>query len=256
MIKLISFDLDDTLWPITPMILQAEQGLQEWLGEQVPGYSRLIDRDLMTRLRDSVLAKQPSLRFDISRLRIRCIEQAIHHCHQTEGREIANRQVEQQATAAFEVFMQGRNQVNFYPGALDVLAELQQRYTLCGLTNGNADFRRIGLDKYFEFCMSPVETQARKPDLAIFAATQAHAGCGGSQIIHVGDHAKEDIGGAAAAGWRSVWVQHSRPNPHEAISTSSSTSSASASVPADAIITSLFELPKAIARIAEQSSTA
>ena len=170
MIKYISFDLDDTLWPITPMILQAEQCLQEWLGEQVPGYTRLLDRELMNKLREDVLSTQPSLRFDISRLRVRCIEQAIHYCHQAEGRDVATRQVEQQAIAAFDVFMQGRNRVRFFPGALDVLAELKLEFKLCGLTNGNADFHRIGLDKYFEFCVSPVETQARKPDPAIFAA--------------------------------------------------------------------------------------
>lgn len=240
MIKFISFDLDDTLWPIMPMILQAEERLQQWLAAEVPGYAERIDRDLLGKFRDGALAADADLQFDISRLRIRCIELALAHCYSGQSRTVDDAAINQQALAAFEIFMQGRNRVSFFPGALDVLTELKRSFKLCGLTNGNADIQRTGLDKYFEFCMSPATARARKPDPAIFTATLAQADCTNAQIIHVGDHPEEDIGGAAAAGWRCIWVQ--QPGI---------TTQAPATTKANATISDLSELPTVIARLAD-----
>lgn len=240
MIKFISFDLDDTLWPIMPMIVQAEERLQQWLATEVSGYAECVDRDLLGKLRNNALQTDPDLRFDISRLRIRCIELALQHCYASQCRPVGEAAINQQALGAFEIFMQARNQVNFFPGTLDVLTELKRSFKLCGLTNGNADTQRIGLDKYFEFCMSPVMARARKPDPSIFAATLARAGCTNQEIIHVGDHPEEDIGGATAAGWRCVWVQ--QRNPAAEVSK------------ADATISKISELPAVIAALASEAS--
>ena len=37
MIKAISFDLDDTLWPIMPTILNAERKTNSWIKDNYPG---------------------------------------------------------------------------------------------------------------------------------------------------------------------------------------------------------------------------
>ena len=39
MIRVIAFDLDDTLWEVGPVIKRAESILANWLEKQVPGYS-------------------------------------------------------------------------------------------------------------------------------------------------------------------------------------------------------------------------
>ena len=36
-IKAVSFDLDDTLWPLLPVILKAEKDTNEWLIDNYPG---------------------------------------------------------------------------------------------------------------------------------------------------------------------------------------------------------------------------
>ena len=36
MIKVIAFDLDDTLWAVKPVIIRAEKRLDEWLSLTVP----------------------------------------------------------------------------------------------------------------------------------------------------------------------------------------------------------------------------
>ena len=37
MIKAITFDLDDTLWDVWPVVIRAEQLLHDWLAERYPG---------------------------------------------------------------------------------------------------------------------------------------------------------------------------------------------------------------------------
>ena len=242
MIKFISFDLDDTLWAIMPMIVHAEEKLQHWLGDHIPGYTEHITREELATLREAVLQESPSLRFDISSLRVRCIERAIARCYTLDSRDLKASEITQQAAEAFDVFMQGRNDVRFFPHALEVLADLRRRFRLCGLTNGNADTKRIGLDDYFDFCMSPVQAQARKPDAAIFSATLARAQCSAAEIIHVGDHPTEDIAGAKAAGWRAIWLRHEGLKGLDSRLTTDPQ--------ADATITTLNDLPAAISRIA------
>jgi hypothetical protein len=39
MIRVIAFDLDDTLWYVGPVIKRAESILADWLEKEVPGYS-------------------------------------------------------------------------------------------------------------------------------------------------------------------------------------------------------------------------
>ena len=50
--KAILFDLDDTLWPIAPVILQAEDSLFAWLREHAP---RVAERFTVASLRQARL---------------------------------------------------------------------------------------------------------------------------------------------------------------------------------------------------------
>ncbi|WP_456376995.1 hypothetical protein [Thiolapillus sp.] len=36
-VRLITFDLDDALWPTKPVIMAAEQRVYDWLGQNAPG---------------------------------------------------------------------------------------------------------------------------------------------------------------------------------------------------------------------------
>ena len=44
-IKAVSFDLDDTLWPLLPVILKAEKDTNQWLIENYPGVENLLKTD-------------------------------------------------------------------------------------------------------------------------------------------------------------------------------------------------------------------
>lgn len=200
MIKLITFDLDNTLWDVMPVIVKAEKNLRAWLEERVPDYSHRVTGELMNTLRTDALTADPQLRYNISDLRVLLLTQALTHCG------LADTPASALAREAFAIFMIGRNNVDFYPEALPAVEKLAGQYRLAALTNGNADISNMPLATHFEFSMSPEQVQARKPEPEIFAATLARADCKPHEVVHVGDHLLEDVDGAIAAGWQAVWV--------------------------------------------------
>lgn len=206
MIKLITFDLDNTLWDVMPVIIQAEKTMRAWIEARVPGYSEQISGDVMAEMRNSAVAQNPELIYNISDMRLLLLKQALTRC----GLNSAS--ADDLAVQAFEVFMQGRNAVSLYEGAEQMLDTLAKNYSLAALTNGNADVSVMPIAHYFDFSMSPEQVQARKPEPRIFAETLARAGCRATEVVHVGDHLIEDIDGAISAGWRAVWVNIGAPN--------------------------------------------
>ena len=60
-IKAVSFDLDDTLWPILPVILKAEKGTNEWLIENYPGVEKLLNSKEMMDIRDNLISQKSDL---------------------------------------------------------------------------------------------------------------------------------------------------------------------------------------------------
>ena len=75
MIKVIGFDLDDTLWALTPIILRAEKRLDKWLQENVPQLK--YDVIQMRELREELLLESPELGGQVTELRRRIIARAM-----------------------------------------------------------------------------------------------------------------------------------------------------------------------------------
>ncbi|MCB1590703.1 MAG: HAD family hydrolase, partial [Xanthomonadales bacterium] len=64
MITTLSFDLDDTLWPIAPAIEAAEQALRDWLQQHWPTVANAWSADRMAELRDGLWQQHPELAHD------------------------------------------------------------------------------------------------------------------------------------------------------------------------------------------------
>lgn len=199
MIRLVTFDLDNTLWSVDVVIGRAERRMHDWLRPRVPEYQRLAKAD-HAALRDDVIADNPGIVHDISLLRERVLAETIEHCGYPRPRAA------ELAAGAFAVFLDWRHRIDFFAGALDVLDTLASSYTLASLTNGNADFARLGLDRYFSFGYCAADVGASKPHTAMFERAMAHAGVTPGEAVHIGDHAIDDIEGATAAGMATVWV--------------------------------------------------
>ena len=196
-IKAITFDLDDTLWPIWPTIARADLALQRWLAPQAPLAAALI-ADAKTRfeLRDQVALARPEITHNMSAMRLELIRLAL----QQSAEDISL------ADPAFEVFFEHRMKVDLFADALPALALLAKRFPLVAISNGNADVHRVGLGDYFKAGVSAHEFGVGKPDPRIFHAGAAAAGVAAHEVLHVGDDAALDVLGAQAVGMQTVWV--------------------------------------------------
>ena len=67
-IKLITFDLDDTLWDIGPVIIKAELTTRKYIEEKV-GTIDWGDMESFLNLRKDLVKEDPSLEWDIGKLR-------------------------------------------------------------------------------------------------------------------------------------------------------------------------------------------
>ncbi len=233
MIRLVTFDLDNTLWSLDGVIRRAEAEMNAWLHVRAPAYGDL-PRSHKEAIRDRVINDTPGIVHDISLLRETVLRAVLEHCGEAPAR------AGELAAGAFAEFLAWRHRVEFFPDALDVLKSLASRYTLASLTNGNADFQRLGLDRYFAFGYCAADVGASKPHTAMFERAIDRAGVTPTEAVHIGDHPRDDIQGATAAGMATVWVNRSVSDE---------------TVSATVTVTSLAELPAAIASLDGERAT-
>ena len=210
-ITAITLDLDDTLWPIAPVMERADLALQQWFEQNCPEVAAALPIVEMRRLRDRTFLEHPELGHDFTTLRLLCLRAALTP-HGYGEREV---------NEAFEVFYAARNRVELYPEVGDALERLARRAPLVSLTNGNACLDRVGLKRLFRAEITARSHGAAKPDPGIFHAACALAGSSPGETLHVGDHPEQDVLGALGAGLQAVWLdresqgwQHGGNPPH------------------------------------------
>jgi HAD superfamily hydrolase (TIGR01509 family) len=199
MIKVIAFDLDDTLWAVKPVIIRAEQRLDVWLSEHVKGLQ--YDVTGMRELRHELIKDEPELVKKITELRRRIIELAMLKSGRdaTEARALS--------LQAIEIFLVARNDIQLFTGALEAIRALAIDYQLGALSNGNADIQRVGLDEHFDFAFSAEEVGAPKPEPALFEAALAHTGTAPHEMLYVGDDPTLDVDAAKRLGLHTIWLK-------------------------------------------------
>ncbi|MBK0392982.1 HAD family hydrolase [Ramlibacter algicola] len=196
-VKTISLDLDDTLWPIWPTIERAEKVLHDWLAAHAPMAAALFSNPAALReIRNHVADQRPDIKHDLSAVRRESIRLALYRAG--EDPLLAER--------AFDAFFSARQQVELYEDAHDALAVLSARYPLVSLSNGNADLKRVGIDRFFRAAVSAREFGVGKPDPRIFHAAAGAVDVEPHEVLHVGDDATLDVIGAVNAGMQAVWV--------------------------------------------------
>ena len=192
----IIFDLDDTLWPVGPTILQAELAMRDLLAERYPRVLELHTLESMRDLRVRMAAEYPAMRHDFTWLRTRAL---LEHAREAGYPEAM-------AHEAFEVFYRARNRVELYDDVLPALERLSVRHRLFAVSNGNADLAAVGIGAWFEGTLAAREAGCLKPDPRIFLMLLERAGLAPGHALHVGDDPLADVEGARRAGIDAVWV--------------------------------------------------
>ncbi len=210
-IRAISLDLDDTLWPIWPVIARAEKCLTAWLGQHAPMTAALFAspnalHEIRQYMHDVVLKNKPEMAHDLGAIRRESIRLALYRA----GDDPLL------AEAAYSVFFAARNQVEYYEDALPALKLMAARYPLVSISNGNAQLDLVGIAHYFQAAVSAKSTGISKPDRRIFEAAAQALGVEPHQVLHVGDDTAADVVGALEAGMQAVWLnRQDKLWPHE-----------------------------------------
>ncbi len=140
------------------------------------------------------------------------------------------------ADLLFEAYVAAEpRRMALFPGVLPTLEALGVRYRLALVSNGLGPQQRsriqpLGLDIHFPVIAISGELGLRKPDPAIFRHVLSSLEVAAEAAVHVGDDLDADIGGAAATGIATIWV-----NPDGAVAEREQTP--------DAEIAAITELP-------------
>ena len=200
-IKLITFDLDDTLWDNGPTITNAEIFTRKWIEKRV-GRVEWGNFDDFINLREDLIRKDPSIAWDISKLRKEIFKKKINHL-------VTSSEAEVIANDAFNIFINKRHEVELYDGVANALKSLSMDYSLGVLTNGNADIYRFEIGKYFDFAISSLEAKDSKPNRPHFdKALQKIDGISFAEMLHIGDHQINDIFAADQLGIKTLWFNN------------------------------------------------
>jgi putative hydrolase of the HAD superfamily len=204
--RLITLDLDDTLWPLAPTIQAAEEAFHDWLRRHTP---RLADAHDVTSLRQhrrELMQRMPEIAHDLGQIRRRSLAALLESCDYALG-------LVEEAMAYFDAH---RNRVEPFADVAPVLRALGPRYRLVSLTNGTANPEATPLRGLFERNLTAVDAGAAKPDPALFRQALGHASCAPHEALHVGDDPWLDVEAARAVGMTAIWVnRYQRSWPDE-----------------------------------------
>lgn len=202
--KAILFDLDDTLWPIAPVILQAEEALFAWLREHAPRVAERFTIESLRQARLELLARKPEFQLDLGKLRRAGLVDAF----QAAGEDA------DKVELAMAQFFAARNAVIPYDDVLPGLLRLKNRMLIGSISNGNADLQTIGLAHHFKVSVAAHQFGSAKPDTAIFLAACRELGVAPEDAVYVGDDILLDVQGAQRAGLRAVWMNRTGSTRH------------------------------------------
>uniref|UniRef100_A0A7S4UMS1 Haloacid dehalogenase-like hydrolase domain-containing protein 3 n=1 Tax=Alexandrium monilatum TaxID=311494 RepID=A0A7S4UMS1_9DINO len=209
----VSFDLDDTLWPTVRVVSGANRRLQQWLGTQLATEPGDVQAE-MTSIRRARAAEAAARGVaapptNYRRMRGEGIKAA------AAGAGLDAEFLERLAREGMAVWEQARHdcaEESLDPHAVPALQELQaQGLRLCAVTNGlgSTDFVP-SLAPLFDFTHI-AEGDLKKPHPHAFEQAVARY-APGTPWVHVGDSLRDDVGGATLAGLRTVLVQRETPS--------------------------------------------
>lgn len=226
-IKVLSFDLDDTLWPCSPTILRAEKLLFQWLSNHVPAITQSYDLQQLREKRRAMLVDYPELAHDLTKLRLKSFELLAAEF------ELA----EDWIKPAFEIFYEARQQVTLFDDVTPVLDKLNKKFQLVSLTNGNASTVKTGVDHWFDLTLNAATVGKLKSEPDIYWHVQKLTKIDARQMVHIGDDPVNDIAGAKSAGVQAVWLNRQQQKwPLD-------------SCQPDAVIGSLHDLPAVLKQL-------
>ena len=187
-LRLITLDLDDTLWDGSQSIAQAELAMMATL---------LPQDDIAVALNEyrwelnQFIQHNPLAELDIAHTRQSVL------LHWLSG----DRPRFEQAWAAY---LRARHQPVLFQDVEQSLGLLSGRYTLVALSNGMVDIARTVLAPCFRDQIRPTDVGELKPHPAMFLEAMRRFQVMPEEALHIGDHPIKDIQAALYVGWHAL----------------------------------------------------
>jgi putative hydrolase of the HAD superfamily len=205
-IKVLTFDLDDTLWECMPVIEKAELKLRKWLNTHYPKITSKYSVDDFFDFRVSISKMHSAHSHDFTFIR----QQLLYNSAINSG---YNQQIAAEVRdLGVELFITERSNVNLYDDVIPTFKILAKHFRLGALTNGNVNLAKTELAHYFNFTLNAITVGYPKPDSRFFQHACRLAKANAAEIIHIGDHPEHDIKGATESGIKSIWINRNKDN--------------------------------------------
>lgn len=195
--RVITLDLDNTLWNVFPTLSKAEENFRRYLSQH---YSRIPERysaEDIAQVRERIFESQPDICHDLTKVRRQIYIELLTRCEYNPA----------DADILLKMFLADRNKVELFPDVLPALRALSARYPLISLSDGNSDLSAIGIRDYFVDCVYAADVGYMKPHPAGFIRACEISGFEPREHMHIGDHPVSDIDGARRAGFQTMWMQ-------------------------------------------------
>jgi len=199
-IKAITFDLDDTLWPLYDVIMNSHKLSNDWLIEKHPQMEGILFSSKEREMWKTLIKTDPTLANRLSELRKKVIETLL--VENGVDLSFASKDSEE----AFEIFLDERHKVTYFDNVLEVLKKLKGNFKLGVLTNGNASIKTLGIDHLFDFYLNAEMVNDSKPGAKMFEEAMSITKLKANEICHVGDHPINDVQGALNVGFKAIWL--------------------------------------------------
>ena len=194
-LRLISFDLDDTLYDNKPVILGAFATLYQHLVQLYPALAELYSLEGFIRHSEQFRLDRPDI-IDLEQLRHLQIKSILEEI----GAQDANTET------AYQAFYAARQKVQLHPHATSLLEVLVRKYSLISITNGNANPENFGLGSYFQLNLNPANTGMAKPDPSLYKHACNLMQVKPEQMLHIGNEIDNDYWAAKNAGAHAIWL--------------------------------------------------
>lgn len=195
-IKALIFDLDDTLWPVVPVIRHAELVLHNWIETQCPSVTATYSIDALRERRLALVPDNPRFAYDLWALR----HTLLQHVFAEHGAPA------RLADDGMQIFADARNRVTFFDDVMPALDIFKKSYILGAISNGFADIDAVGLSQHFSVSLAAHKFGCAKPDAKIFHAMIDLLNLRPDEIMYIGDDLRLDVEGAQRVGMVATWL--------------------------------------------------
>ena len=200
-IKVLSFDLDNTIYDCETVLRKAEAWFTQYLCDTYGLGGACLKYDFWAQIKSEVLHDNPELADDVTLLREVSLVEAFRRLKIPLENGLAD------AKKLVDLFVEHRSSGFVHQDIYDMLSALKQKYPMVAISNGNLKPSKIMVDGYFERDFRPaVGGLRRKPFADMFIECAKFKNVKIDEILHIGDDPFTDVYGAVQAGCKCAWV--------------------------------------------------